>query len=575
VLAQLIDIAEKPAAKVITDEEVERARTQILKQIELNLNSSENVGLSLSDWAGMGDWRLMFVNRDRLRAVKTADVQRVWGTYYKQSNRTAALFYPTKTPDRVEMPKNPDVVALVKDYKGDAGKEVGESFDATPANIEARTKRVTLPGGLQLVLLPKKTRGGAVFAGIALRHGDLASLKNLGEAPSMTAAMLMRGTTKHTRQQLSDEFDKLKARINVNSWGSGLYVFMETTSENLPAVLTLVTEVLREPAFDPKELELLRTEYLAGLEQQRSDPSALGFTAYQKHLRPYPKGDIRHVDSIDEGIVNVKAVTREQLQRFHRDFFGAQPAQLSVVGDFDAAALEKQVASLLGNWKNAKPFARVPSDYFDVAAKEIVIETPDKEQALFIAGLNLPLSDDDPDYPALVLGNYMLGGGFLNSRLMTRIRGKDGLSYGVGSQLQGDNFDKAGSFMTYAIYAPQNLAKLQQAFNEEIARVLAEDFTQDEINQAKSGWLQGRGVARAQDNELVAALGHWLFVGRTLAWDAEFEKKVMALDAAQIRAALRKHLVPAKFTIVKAGDFAGAAAKAASAAPPVTPPASK
>jgi len=353
-----------------------------------------------------------------------------------------------------------------------------------------------------------------------------------------------------------------------------MYMFVETTSENLPAVLTLATEVLREPAFDPKELEQLRTEQLAGLEQQRSDPSALGFTAYQKHLRPYPKGDIRYVDSVDEGIANLKTVTREQLQRFHRDFFGAQPAQIAVVGDFDGAAIEKQVASLLGNWKNVKPFTRVTNDYFDVAAKEIVIETPDKAQALFIAGLNLPLSDEDPDYPALVLGNYMLGGGFLNSRLMSRIRGKDGLSYGVGSQMQGDNFDKAGSFMTYAIYAPQNLAKLQQAFNEEIARVLNEDFTREEIEQAKSGWLQGRSVARAQDNELVASLGHWLFVGRTLAWDAEFEKKVMALDGAQIRAALKKYLVPAKFTVVKAGDFAGAA-KAASAAPPAAPPATK
>jgi zinc protease len=475
------------------------------------------------------------------------------------------------------MPKNPDVPALVANYKGDAAKEAGESFEATPQNIEARTKRVTLPGGLQMALLPKKTRGGAVFAGIALRHGDLASLKNMGEIPTMTAAMLMRGTTKHTRQQLSDEFDKLKARINVNSWGSGMYLFVETTNENLPAVLTLVAEVLREPAFDPKELEQLRSEQLASMEMQRSDPSALGFTAYQKHLKPYPDGDIRHVDSIDEAVVNLKAVKREQLQKFHKDFFGAQPAQLSVVGDFDAAAVEKQVASLLGDWKNAKPFTRVSTDFFDVPGKEIVIETPDKAQALFIAGMNLPLRDDDPDYPALVLGNYMLGGGFLNSRLMSRIRGKDGLSYGVGSQIQGDNFDKAGAFMTYAIYAPQNAAKLQQAFNEEIARVLNEDFTKEEIEQAKSGWLQGRTVARAQDNELTGAIGHWLFVGRTLAWDAELEKKVMALDAAQIRTALRKHIVPSKFTIVKAGDFAGAA-KAAAAAPapaPTAPPAAK
>jgi zinc protease len=559
VLAQLIDIAEKPAAKPVTDEEVERARTQILSDIDLQLNNSEQVGLAMSDWAGIGDWRMMFLHRDRLRAVKTADVQRVWATYYKASNRTAGLFIPTKAPDRAEMPAKPDVLALVKDYKGDAAKEVGESFDATPANIEARTKRVKLPGGLELAMLPKKTRGGAVFAGVSLRFGDVASLKNMGNVPTLTTAMLMRGTTKHTRQQLSDEFDKLKARVNLNSWGSGQYASVETTRENLPAVLTLLTEVIREPAFDPKELEQLRSEWIASMEQQRSDPSALAFTALQKHLKPYPANDIRYVESIDESIATVKAATREQLVKFHQAFFGAQPAQVAVVGDFDAAAIEKQVATLLGGWKNAKPFTRVPTEYFDIPAKEMSIETPDKAQAFFVAGLNLALRDDDPDYPALVLGNYILGGGFLNSRLMTRIRGKDGLSYGVGSQLSGDNFDKAGSFLAYAIYAPQNLAKLQQAFNEEIARVLNEDFTKDEVEQAKSGWLQSRGVARAQDNELVGSLAHYLFVGRTLAWDAEFEKKVMALDAAQIRAALQRHLKPANFTIVKAGDFAGAA----------------
>jgi zinc protease len=322
-----------------------------------------------------------------------------------------------------------------------------------------------------------------------------------------------------------------------------------------------VSEVLREPAFDAKELEQLRTEWLASMEQQRSDPSALAFTAFQKHLKPYPANDIRYVESIDESIATTKAVTRDQMVRFHQTFFGAQPAQMAVVGDFDAAEIQKQVTALLGDWKNGKAFKRVANEYFEVPAKEMVIETPDKAQAFFVAGMNLTLRDDDPDYPALVLGNYLLGGGFLNSRLMTRIRGKDGLSYGVGSQLQGDNFDKAGLFLTYAIYAPQNLAKLQQAFNEEIARVLNEDFTQDEVEQAKSGWLQSRGVSRAQDNELVANLAHWLFVGRTLAWDAEFEKKVMAVDAAQIRAAFQRHLVPAKFTVVKAGDFKAAAAK--------------
>jgi len=566
----LIANVENSKTTPITDAEVERARGQILKQIELSLNNSENIGLDLSNWAGMGDWRLMFLNRDRLRAVKTADVQRVWGTYFKQSNRTVGVFYPTKTPDRAEMPATPNVAALLKDYKGDAKKDEGETFDATPANIEARTRRVKLPGGPELALLPKKTRGGSVFAGIAVRFGDVKSLQNLNTVANMSASMLMRGTTKHTRQQIEDELDRLKARVNVNSWGSGAHVFIETTRENFPAVLTLVNEILREPAYDAKEFEQMRTEWLAGIEQSRKEPSTLGSNAFQRLLNPYPRGDVRYTETIEEGLADVKAITREQLVKFHKEFYGTSTGQVSVVGDFDDAAVEKQIASLLGGWKAAKPFARVPNEHFDVKAQEVTIETPDKAQAFFVAGVNLPLRDDDPDYPALVLGNYILGGGFLNSRLSDRIRTRDGISYGVGSQLRGDNFDKAGGFATYAIYAPQNLAKLEKAFKEELMRALNEDFTKEEVEQAKAGWLQSRSVARAQDNELVTSIGHYLFVGRTLAWDAAFEDKVKALDAAQIRAALKRHLDPSKFIVVKAGDFAGAAAKAAQPAAPAT-----
>jgi zinc protease len=555
VLAKTLEIIENPGARPITDEEVERARGRFVKNIELTMNNSETIGLMLSDWMGMGDWRLWFINRDRLRAVTTADVQRVWASYYKPSNRTVGLFYPTKTPDHVEIPTAPDVTALVQDYKGDAVKEAGEAFDATPANIEANLKRAALPGGLKMVLLPKKTRGGSVFVAMSLRFGDEKTLMNLGAAPTMTTSMLMRGTRKHTRQQLTDELDRLKARINLNSWGSGQYLSVETTRENLPEVMTLVAEILREPAFDAKELEQLRAETLAGIEQQRSDPNSLAFTTLFRHLRPYKHGDIRYVDSIEDSIADAKAVTREQLVKFHRDFFGAQPAQFAAIGDFDAEALQRQVTALFGDWKNARPFTRVDNLYFDVPSKRETIQTPGKAQAMFAVGANLKLRDDDPDYPALVLGNYMLGGGFLNSRLMARIRGTDGLSYGVGSQLSGDSFEQSGNFMSYAIYAPQNAAKLEQAFNEEIARVLNEDFSEKEIAEAKSGYLQGRQVSRAQDRELVGTLAHYEFIGRTLAWDAEFERKIQALTAAQIRAALRKHLDPAKFSVIKAGDF--------------------
>jgi zinc protease len=149
----------------------------------------------------------------------------------------------------------------------------------------------------------------------------------------------------------------------------------------------------------------------------------------------------------------------------------------------------------------------------------------------------------------------MLGGGFLNSRLATRIRQKEGLSYGVGSQLTASSLDKSGSFATYAIYAPQNSAKLEAAMKEEIARALKDGFEEKEIAEAKSGWLQSRQVGRAQDAPLARTLAVDLYLNRTLAFDADLEKKVEALSAADILAAMRRYLDPAKMTVVKAGDF--------------------
>ena len=169
--------------------------------------------------------------------------------------------------------------------------------------------------------------------------------------------------------------------------------------------------------------------------------------------------------------------------------------------------------------------------------------------------LKSAIRDDNPDYPALVMGNYILGGGFLNSRLAVRIRQKEGLSYGVGSQFQASSIDQNGTFFAFAIYAPQNATKLEAAFKEEIARMLKDGFTAEELKDAKSGWMQSRQLSRAQDNELVERLRNYLFLDRTVAWDADLEKKVEALTPEQIVTAMRKYIDPAKISIVKAGDF--------------------
>ncbi len=539
-----------------TNEELERARTALLKQIELDLNNSNRVGLQMSEWVSMGDWRLLFLHRDRLRTATTADVQRVAAKYLKPSNRTVGIFIPTPSPDRAEIPPRPDVAAALKGYKGDAVVAAGEAFDPAPANIDKRTTRATLPGGLKLSLLPKKTRGATVVVDLTLRFGDEKSLMNRSTAGQLAGAMLMRGTTKRTRQQIQDEFDRLKARVRVGGAATNVNASIETNRENLPAVLRLVNEVLREPSFPAEEFELLRQQRLASLEEQRSDPIALASVAFQRHMSPQERGDVRYVKTIDESIADLKAVTLDDVKKFHADFYGASHGELAAAGDFEEVEILELTGSLFNGWKTPRPYARVGDTFKDVAPINQSLETPDKANAVYIAGQNLNVRDDEPDYPALVLGNYMLGGGFLNSRLATRIRQKDGLSYSVGSGLQVSSLDKNGRFLVQAIYAPENRARLEAAVADELALALKDGFTEEELKAAKTGWLQSREVSRAQDAELAGRLNTLQFLGRTIAWDAELDRKVAALTPAAVKAAIARHLDPAKLSIIKAGDFA-------------------
>jgi zinc protease len=162
-----------------------------------------------------------------------------------------------------------------------------------------------------------------------------------------------------------------------------------------------------------------------------------------------------------------------------------------------------------------------------------------------------------------MLGNFMTGGGFLNSRLATRIRQKDGLSYSVGSYFFADSKNRSASFGAFAICAPQNAGLLITAFREELRKIREAGFSDTEVEEAKSGWLQQRQVQRSGERELAQTLAQREEQERTLAWDAELERRIGDLTPAELQAVMKKYLDPKKVSVVVAGDFAGAKRRAA------------
>jgi zinc protease len=370
-----------------------------------------------------------------------------------------------------------------------------------------------------------------------------------------TGQMLNKGTATMTRQEIKDAFDKLKARVSVGGSTTSAFVSIETTKPNLPEVLKIVEDILKNATFPEAEFEILLEEAIAEIEESRSEPQSVASERLEKYTSPYPKGHPFYAYSLDENLAGIKTIKIGDLKQFHKDFYGVtNGTTIAVVGDFDQNAIDAQIKKMLEGWNSKAKYARIPAQMKSVTPINEKLETPDKANAFFLAQYNWAFKDTDPDYPAFLLGNYILGEG-TNSRLFSRVRGKEGLSYGVGSYFSPGVLDEISTFGAYAIYAPENVEKLEATIKEELSKAVTEGFTAEEIEAAKKGWMQGRTVGRAQDGAVAGTLGNYMFIKRDYKWDEELEQKVNALTPEQVNAAMKKYIHPDKINMIMAGDF--------------------
>ncbi|GGC94596.1 peptidase M16 [Undibacterium terreum] len=550
----MLDVIEGFAGNPVTQEELERARAKLESDQEQVYNDPEKFAVALSDSIGNGDWRLFFMFRDRLKALKREDVQRVAITWLKSSNRTSGSFIPDTQPDRVPAPAKVNIAEQVKTFVPGVAIAQAENFIATPDNIDRRTQTGTLQNGMKYALLPKSTRGGTVVMSFNLNMGNQDNLKGKATAAELAAAMLSRGTQTLNHQKFTEELDRLKTRLQIDGSATGVSITVETIRDNVPRVLELLRDALRQPAFDAAEFDQVVDQNLAQLEESRKDPQAVAVDIARKQLNTWPADDPRYYHSTDERIAELEAAKLDDAKNFWLEFYGTAYAEAAIVGDFDAPLVEAALQRNFGDWRAKQLYQRVPKPYQETRPQSLSKSTPDKANAFFFGTMAIPVSDHNPDFAALSLGNYLLGGS-TNSRILERIRQKDGVSYGGGSYLNPSSVDETANFVVVAIFAPQNRNKLEAGLREEIARALRDGFTAAEIEDAKKSLAQQFQLSRSQDGELAAQISSNLHLGRTMQFDADFERKIMALTPDQVRAAMNRYISYAKLVTVTAGDF--------------------
>jgi zinc protease len=556
-LKALTSTLESVGRKPFTQQELDRARSKWLRDWEQTYSDPQRVGVALSEAIASGDWRLFFLQRDRVREAKLADVQRVTAAYLVGSNRTAGRYIPTSAPVRAPANARVDLTETLKGYKGDPGYAQAAAFDPTPDNIDKQTVRRTLEldnGKVDLALLSKPTRGHRVRARLLVQFGNVDTLRGQRAVSDAVADMLDRGTSKLSRQAIQDRFDDLKADVNFSGSGTNLSVSISTTRDNLPAVVATALDVIRNANFPQAQLDEYKAQAITSIQSAMNEPSAQALRALARQDNPWAKDDVRYVPTFEESLASVRALSHDVLARFHNRFYGAGTIAFSAVGDFDADATETALKKNLAGWKRGAPYTRVPEPFHPIPAQNFEIPTPDKANAFYATRLPMQLQDTSPDFAALYMANFLLGTSE-TSRLWDRVREKEGLSYNVRSSLSVSSYEPRGSWTIYAIYAPENRQRLEKAIGEELARARKDGFTDAEVKDGVAALLNYRRLARAQDDVLASTWIDYIRRGRTFAWSADMDSKISALTASSVNETLRKYLQPQDFSTAVAGDF--------------------
>lgn len=554
---KMLDVIERTFSKnPATEDEVKTSLAEAATDYERSLSDPEQFAVDLSDYIALGDWRLFFVDRDSTARVTPQAVDQAAATYFVRDNRVVGLFIPDEHPRRAPAMTTPDVKDVIAKATFKTEGDVAEAFDVSQANIDARTERFKI-GDVEVALLPKKTRGRTVTVITTFRYGNLETTAGRTVLNYLVEPMLSRGTADMDRKQIADRQTELKVQGDVLGF--------TTTAENVVPAIELMGKLVSSSTFPKKEFDQFVNQLSTMLESRSDDPIMLGRDALLKHFETYPEGDPRNPTRNSYLREGLKTVNRDAVYDWFEKAVSNTHGQVAVVGDFDPAAVKAALEKAVAVKKNADAkydYKRYFSEYKPVAADRILVDTPAKENAAIFARVDFPANANDKDAAALIVADWVMGGGTgLSNRLVDRLRQKEGLSYGVGSRVRLPQFGNRASWNMSAIVAPQNILKAEECAREEIARMVKDGITEQELTEAKKGILESRAVSRAQDDYLAHSWVVFMDAGKTFADSKKLEDAIAALTLDEVNAAVRKMLVEANITYVLAGDLAKAGIK--------------
>ena len=551
----LLETVEKLATEPLRQDEFERAKTKIEKSLELQFANAAELAEGAMQAEVLGDWRAVFVDRERLKTLTLSDVNRVAQDYLLPANRTLGHLIPTAAPRRAPELVMPDVAAYLKGYALHEEGLESTVFDFSTHALHDKVDFSSTAGGVRTATLVKPVRGDLASVSFSFKFGSALSLHQQAAAGSLASRMLDKGTASMTRQQIHDEQVKLGMDLSLHFAPSGGHVSLTVKKDKLKPALDLLIHLIKESSFPMTEFEEMRAAEIKSLEGKIKDKSAQARNAWSRYGNPYPKGDPRYRYTLEEWLQEIKTVTRDQAYAFYQRFYGAQNAQIALLGPIDASEYRQQLALALDGWRSAEAWQRVPQPLVDRAPARLLYDTPDKTNVSLLAQQSLPLraGQYDTEDLAMALATRIFGGG-PGSRLWLRLRETGGLSYDAGASYQASRFEANANFSVNAELAPANVSVAEAALREELTRSLKDGFTAAELETFRREYLADRQRRRSGDDWALSFMADQMEFEEAVDAYERVDALIESLTIEQVNAAWRKYVHPEKMVWAVFGD---------------------
>lgn len=554
--SQISTLLENDIEKFLTTELLEQAKANLMKSYEDAILNSKSLAMVLSDWSAYGDWRLFFINRDRVEKVSIEDLKRVAGEFLRASNRTTGVYIPTEQPRRSNIPATPNVQNMVKDYaSAKSAVSVEQDFQPKPKDIQKRAIVGKLDSGVAYTLIPKTSRGNVFHLQLTLDFGSPADFttRDSISAAALLGSCMMLGTDRFSREHIDKLQTKYKAQIQISSEPGQLDVAIEGREEFQTETLELLHELLRKPLFPEDEFGVLKSSQLNQLAQMKNSPEVIAQLAMGRALSPVEKDDPQYVPTFPETLGELRKAQVRSVKNAYTLLSGSH-GKLTMVGAFQKEKALAQLNATLADWNPDTKFVRIENKSFGIENQTLELKARDQASAVYLRGANVKANVQDADLEALTIAADILGGPSLDSRLAKGVRDEKGLSYQIGCQFEAGDFDSAGQFSIFAVMNPKNKDAVLAAVEEVCQQVIQSGFNEDEVRASINSYEKRIESNLSEDATLCFVVQRFQRRGVNLDFLAQRIDRFRTLTTEEVNAAARKLLALNNVKVI-AGDF--------------------